>query len=371
MNHRILTTSLSAFLAGACFVTAQETLDLEPTKTKPVPASTPVTKEVPVLKEIPVLKKLFAADTDSKKADQAVVKVKDGTITLQAGGGPSGKATITIDVNGKKETREIEFGNAAEIKISTDKSEALSYSADLKPARVTYLGIGPEELSEELAAQLPVDAGSGLLVRTVLPDSPAAQAGIQKNDVLIKLDDQTLSAPKQLQKLVASRKPGDTVKIIYLRRGQRAEVDAKLGEHEQQRNVLYLSRDANTKGENSQNFQLLLDGHDAKRVPFDPLSLQKKIVIVDKEGNVVAKDDAEAQQTEAIKRMAAEVDRMKDQAAAAQKQAQEAIRHAENAAREAAEVAKKEAAAIAERMRDAVRQLQEQLEKQQPQKREQ
>jgi PDZ domain-containing secreted protein len=226
-------------------------------------------------------------------------------------------------------------------------------------------------LSEELAAQLPVDAGSGLLVRTVLPDSPAAQAGIQKNDVLIKLDDQTLSAPKQLQKLVASRKPGDTVKIIYLRRGQRAEVDAKLAEHEQPANTLYLSRDPNAKGENTQNFQLWLDGRDARRVPFDPLSLQKKIVIVDKHGNVVAKDDAEAQQAEAIKRMAAEVDRMKDQAAAAQKQAQEAIRHAENAAREAAEVAKKEAAAIAERMRDAVRQLQEQLEKQQPQKREQ
>lgn len=369
MNHRILTTCVSALFASACFVSAQETLDHEPTETKPVPESTPVTKDLPpALKEIPILKRLFTA-ADVEKSDTVTTQVQGGVITLKGSGDAKGKATITIDVNGKKETREIDLGNATEIKISTDKSEAFAYSGDVKPTRVTYLGIGPEELSEELAAQLPVDAGSGLLVRTVLPDSPAAQAGIQKNDVLIKLDDQTLSAPKQLQKLVASRKPGDTVKIIYLRRGQRAEVDAKLAEHEQQRNALYLTRDPHAKGEYSQNFQLFLDGRDAKRVPFDPLTLQKKIVIVDKDGNVVTKDDAEAQQAEAIKRMAEEVDRMKDQAAAAQKQAQEAIRHAENAAREAAEVAKKEAAAIAERMRDAVRQLQEQLEKQQ-QKRE-
>jgi hypothetical protein len=356
MNHRIFTTSLSALFVGTILTAAQQ-----PDVLEPVPQ--PPKQSVPVLKDIPIIKQLFT--TDVEKQGDLVTKVKGGVVTLKTAGEGQGKATITIDINGKKETREIDLGNATEIKITTDSS-----NPDLKPARVTYFGVAPEELSEELASQLPIEAGSGLLVRSVVPESPAAVAGIQKNDILLKLDEQTLNAPKQLQKLVASRKPGDVVKIAYLRRGQRAEVEAKLAEHEQPADYLFLSKNPDVKGEFSQNFQWFVNGK-GKKVPVDPLSFQKKIVILDKEGNVVAKDDAEAQHAEAIKRMSVEVERMRDQAAAAQKQAQEAIRHAEKAAREAAEIAKKEAAAVAERMRDTVKQLQEQLEKQQQPKREQ
>lgn len=337
MNHRIITTSLSALFAGVSLAAAQNPANIQPTA-EPNPS-------VPVLKEIPV-KKYFIAD-DVEKQDRTFTKVKDGVFTFKSAGDGKGKATITIDVNGKRETREIDLGNATEIKITTDSDAA-------KPARVTFLGVAPEELPEELASQLPIDAGSGLLVRTVVPESPAATAGIQKHDVLIKLDDQILSAPKQLQKLVASRKPGETVRVIYFRRGQRAEAEAKLAEHEEPANPA-LDVFFNKFGNTSRDAVLHLQS--------DPLTFQKKIVIVDKEGNVLSKDDSEADQTATIKRLAGEVERMRDQAFAAQKQAQEAIRHAENAAREAAEIAKKEAAAVAERMRETLRQLQDQLEK--------
>jgi len=366
MNHRTITISLSALLAGASFVAGQEPLNGES-------APDPQNPGVPVLKEIPVIGRLFTA-ADVEKQNDFVTKVKDGVITLKAGGDAKGKATITIDVNGKKETREIDLGNATEIKITTDSEAA-------KPSRVTYLGVAPEELSEELASQLPIDPGSGLLIRTVLPDSPAATAGLQKNDVLLKLDDQILSAPKQLQKLVASRKPGETVRVVYFRKGQRAEVEAKLAEHEELANAKFdVLLDSIRDSERNPKLDLYLGGHGSKhgsadtvplRVPIDPLTFQKKIVIVDKDGNVVTKDDSEGQHEEAIKRMAAEIEKMRDQAAAAQKQAQEAIRHAEMAAREAAEIAKKEASAVADRMRETIKDLQEQVEKQQLKKKEQ
>jgi hypothetical protein len=290
-----------------------------------------------------------------EKIDNKVYGAGDtgSSISVHTDGSGKGKATVTIEVNGKKEIREIDLGNATELKIVTDGGEPL------KVKRVSYLGVASEELSEELAAQLPIDVASGLLVRSVVADSPAAAVGLQKNDVLIKLDDQFLTAPKQLQKLIASRKPGETVHITYLRRGQRAEVEAKLSDHDE--------------SPDNQKFEWLLkslgsrDHPDLTRLlklPVDPLTFQKKIVVVDKEGNVVTKDDSDAEQANAIKRLAADVERMRDQATAAQKEAQEAIRHAQNAAREAAEIARKEASATVDRLQDAIRKLQEQLEKQ-------
>ena len=73
---------------------------------------------------------------------------------------------------------------------------------------VTYLGIAAEAVTDDLAAHLPVDAGVGLIVRTVGEDSPTASAGIQPNDVLLKIDDQLLIQPRQLQILIRNRKEG-------------------------------------------------------------------------------------------------------------------------------------------------------------------
>lgn len=361
MNQRTIISSISAVFAGASFLAAQESTEVKPNLE-------PAVKEVPVLKDIPVVNRLFVAGKVEKE-NNATAEIKGGVLTLKAGGDGQGKATITIDVNGKKETREIDLGNATEIKVITDSNA-------VKPTRVTFLGVAPEELSEDVASQLPID-GSGLLVRTVIPDSPAAAAGIQKNDVLLRLDDQILSAPKQLQKLVASRKAGESVRITYFRRGQRGEMEVKLADHEELADAKFdVFLDSNQGGGRNPKLDLYFGGHGSKygssdtaplRVPLDPLTFQKKIVVVDKEGNVVSKDESEGEQAAAVKRLAVEMERMRAQAALAQKQAQEAVQHAENAAREAAAIAKKEASVAVEQMQEALRRLQEQLERQRKQ----
>lgn len=331
MNHRILTTSLTVLFAATNLASAQST-DEKVEK-----------KSVPVLKDIPAITHLFSQEAAAQKSD--------GTVIVKSSGGAKGKATITIDINGKKETREIDLGNATEIKIATDEDKTAP-----KTKRVTYLGVAPEELSEELAAQLAIDPGSGLLVRSVVSDSPAATAGIQKNDVLVKLDDQILTAPKQLQKLVATRKPGESVRMTYVRRGQQAELEVKLAEHDEAASPKWEQLFENFGGKTR-------TGGAPPMRAIDPLTFQKKIVIVDKDGNVLTKDDPNADHADAIKRLADEVERMRDQAAAAQQKAQEAIKHAEKAAREAAEVARKEASSAVDRMHETVRKLQEELER--------
>jgi hypothetical protein len=65
-----------------------------------------------------------------------------------------------------------------------------------------------------------------------MPESPAAKAGLQEHDILLRLDDQILVSSDQLRSLVKMRKPGETVKLSYLRKGEKAEVTATLTEHE-------------------------------------------------------------------------------------------------------------------------------------------
>ncbi len=98
-----------------------------------------------------------------------------------------------------------------------------------KRKEVAWLGIGTEEASEGLSAQLSLPAGQGLVVTYVAADSPAARAGLQKNDVLAELGGQLMVHPIQLRKLVQMHKPGDAVQLDIFRAGERKTISATLG----------------------------------------------------------------------------------------------------------------------------------------------
>jgi len=110
-----------------------------------------------------------------------------------------------------------------DVKVVSEEEE------ETRPAKDrTWLGVGVEEVSEALADQLGLDTGVGLLVTHVSADSPAAKAGMKKNDVLIELAGQSLVHPAQLRKLVQARKAGDKVKLVFYRGGRRQAESAAL-----------------------------------------------------------------------------------------------------------------------------------------------
>jgi hypothetical protein len=93
----------------------------------------------------------------------------------------------------------------------------------------TWLGVSAEEASEVLSSQLGLDRGVGLVVNYVTPDSPAAKAGLQKNDLLVEFEGQSLVVPGQLRKLVQARKEGDEVNLVYFRAGKKETATVTLG----------------------------------------------------------------------------------------------------------------------------------------------
>ena len=88
----------------------------------------------------------------------------------------------------------------------------------------TWLGVAIVEASVEIIAKLPIEPGTGLVVEQVIAASPAAVAGIQRNDVLARLNEQTLTTPAQLKTLVSHRKPGTQIELTYFRKGEKRKV---------------------------------------------------------------------------------------------------------------------------------------------------
>src|SRR5262249_8807239 len=67
----------------------------------------------------------------------------------------------------------------------TDPRKTEPKKAEPKAPR-PWLGLQPDDLPDELRAQLDLAEGEGLLVSQVLPGSPAEKAGLKKNDILTK-----------------------------------------------------------------------------------------------------------------------------------------------------------------------------------------
>src|ERR1043166_8334467 len=104
---------------------------------------------------------------------------------------------------------------------------------------VTYLGVDTSQVPTVVSEQLGLAKGLGLGVDYVEPNSPAAAAGVQQNDILKMLNDQILVEPSQLRKLLQTFPEGTEVSLTVLRKGQEQKLTAKLAKKEvpQRRNA--------------------------------------------------------------------------------------------------------------------------------------
>jgi serine protease Do len=95
-----------------------------------------------------------------------------------------------------------------------------------------FLGVETSQVPTVVSEQLGLSKGLGLVVEYVVPNSPAATAGIQQNDILKMLNDQILIEPSQLRKLLQTFSDGTDVTLTVLRKGQEQKVTVKLTKKE-------------------------------------------------------------------------------------------------------------------------------------------
>ncbi|HKB37941.1 MAG TPA: PDZ domain-containing protein, partial [Gemmataceae bacterium] len=110
--------------------------------------------------------------------------------------------------------------------INQVATEIIKHGRVIRP----YLGVYP--VPDQLATQVGIDRG--VLIREVVKNSPAAEAGLrgttrgQLGDIIVKIDDTEITRARDLFSALSDKKVGDKVTIRYLRNDEEHEVTITL-----------------------------------------------------------------------------------------------------------------------------------------------
>ena len=80
-----------------------------------------------------------------------------------------------------------------------------------------------------VSAETATGTTKGARVAQVVPDSPAANAGLETDDVITKVDDTDIQTAADLVDTISAHGSGDQVTITYERNGESKTVDVTLG----------------------------------------------------------------------------------------------------------------------------------------------
>ncbi len=102
---------------------------------------------------------------------------------------------------------------------------------NLGKVRRSWLGVYIQEVTPEIAKQfgLPEDT-NGVLVGDVIKDSPAEESGIERGDIIVRVNDEEVNSPGELQDKIRSIEIGEKANVEVVREGKEISFVVKIGE---------------------------------------------------------------------------------------------------------------------------------------------
>jgi S1-C subfamily serine protease len=97
------------------------------------------------------------------------------------------------------------------------------------PANRAFLGVSTADLDAATRDNLNTPASDGAVVVEVVPGSAADKAGLQRLDVITKIDGKDVRSSVNVGTIVRAMQPGDTIKIEFFRGSERRTATATLG----------------------------------------------------------------------------------------------------------------------------------------------
>jgi serine protease Do len=93
-----------------------------------------------------------------------------------------------------------------------------------------WIGVGLQNLDPNLKSRLNVSVDEAVVLSAVYPNTPAAKAGLKAGDVLVRIDGQPVGESDALVREIGTHRPGEKLKLTYLRGGKEAEATVTLAE---------------------------------------------------------------------------------------------------------------------------------------------
>ncbi|MBX3022911.1 MAG: trypsin-like peptidase domain-containing protein [Bdellovibrionales bacterium] len=131
-----------------------------------------------------------------------------------------------IGINSAIDARAQNIGFAIPINTAKDVINQLVTNGKVERA---WLGIGIDDINEEVAGLMRLENKDGVLVKQVMDDAPAQKAGIQRYDVIRKIDGTEIKNVRDLYRSMAKLNAGKAAEIEVLRGGASKTLKVKLG----------------------------------------------------------------------------------------------------------------------------------------------
>jgi S1-C subfamily serine protease len=168
-----------------------------------------------------------AAEGGLKKGDRIVMAGEKEIKSFQdltkalADGKPGDKLTLKVLRDSNEQTITVTLGDAPS-RHNSDKASA--------PKGQAYLGVFVQSLTPELKDSLDLNVEKGALIVQVLPDSPAAEAGLQEEDVVTHVGNVAVMTAKELSDAIVQHGTGKEVELTVARGHESIKLKARLQE---------------------------------------------------------------------------------------------------------------------------------------------
>jgi serine protease Do len=95
-----------------------------------------------------------------------------------------------------------------------------------------WLGVGVSEVSAEKVKSLKLPEERGALLGKIVPDSPAAKAGLKENDVVLEINGQRVEGTEQFRRLIHEIPAGRAANLTVWHDGRSQNIKVTVGKHE-------------------------------------------------------------------------------------------------------------------------------------------
>lgn len=139
----------------------------------------------------------------------------------------------------------------------------------IKTGKVTrgWLGVSIQEVNQDLAKQFGLSDSKGALVSEVIPDSPAAAAGIKSGDVIVGFEGKPVEGPAVLRNMVAQTQVGKTARVDVLRDNKKQSFNVRITE--QPKEVAQGDSEETIEGGDKTDTKSLLGGLEVRNITPD------------------------------------------------------------------------------------------------------
>lgn len=98
-----------------------------------------------------------------------------------------------------------------------------------KSSKTAWLGVYLQDVTSDIKEAMDLKSRRGALIAGVMDDSPAEEAGIEQEDVVIELNGEKVKGTSHLTRLIKGHSPGDAVTLKIVRDGEQKSIAVILG----------------------------------------------------------------------------------------------------------------------------------------------